>query len=53
MLIQVTLKSTLIKKTINIDKEIISSNKKRNRECITVFNQQCNQRHTDDNTEYN
>ena len=35
------------KETINIDKEIINNNQKRNKECITVSNQQSTQRHTD------
>ena len=36
------------KETINIDKETINNNQKRNKKCITVSNQQSNQRHTDD-----
>ena len=36
------------KETINIDKETINNSKKRNKKCITVSNQQSNQRHTDD-----
>ena len=36
------------KETINIDKETINNNQKRNKEYITVSNQQSNQRHTDD-----
>ena len=36
------------KETINLDKETIKNNQKRNKECITVSNQQSNQRHTDD-----
>ena len=36
------------KETKNIHKETINNNQKRNKECITVFNQQSNQRHTDD-----
>ena len=31
--------------TINIDKETIDNNQKQNKECITVSNQQSNQRH--------
>ena len=34
--------------TINIDKETTNNNQKQNKECITVSNQQINQRHTDD-----
>ena len=36
------------KETINIDKETINNNQKRNKKCITVSNQKSNQRHTDD-----
>ena len=36
------------KETINIDKETINNNQKRNKKCITVSNQQSNQRHTAD-----
>ena len=35
------------KETINIDKETINNNQKQNKKCITVSNQQSNQRHTD------
>ena len=36
------------RETINIDKETTTNNQKQNKECITVSNQQINQRHTDD-----
>ena len=36
------------RETINVDKETTTNNQKQNKECITVSNQQINQRHTDD-----
>ena len=36
------------KETIEIDKETINNNQKRNKECITASNQHSNQRHTDE-----
>ena len=36
------------KETINLDKETINNDQKQNKKCMTVSNQQSNQRHTDD-----
>ena len=43
-----TLQPTRIKKQLTSIKKNINNNQKRKKECITVSNQQSNQRHTDD-----